>query len=59
MEVLAIQEQLRTMHAVKTAFGDVGFTTLEERDLQWMEEQGLGVGKCRYGMSLWHGSPTA
>ena len=51
MEVLAIQEQLRTMLR-QNGICDVDFTTLEERDLQWMEEQGLGVGKCRYGMSL-------
>ncbi len=50
-KILQIQEELRTM-LLANGVADVGFTAMEGDDLQWMEQEGMGVGKCRYGMSI-------
>lgn len=49
--ILQIQEELRSM-LLANGVADVGFTAVEQQDLDWMEKEGLGVGKCRYGMSI-------
>lgn len=50
-EILQIQDDLRTL-LTANGVADVGFTAMEDEDLQWMENEGLGVGDCRYGMSI-------
>lgn len=50
-DVLQIETQLKTM-LLANGVTDVGFTALESDDLLWMDQQGLGVGDCRYGMSI-------
>lgn len=51
MDILGIQEELRTM-LLANGVADVGFAALEEQDLAQLEADGLGVGDCRYGMSI-------
>lgn len=50
-EILQLQEDLRQM-LFANGVSDVGFTALEQQDLDQMEQDGLGVGNCRYGMSI-------
>ena len=50
-DILQIEETLRAM-LLADGVADVGFCRLETEDLRQMEEDGLGVGACRYGMSI-------
>ena len=50
-DVLQIEEELRQL-LLSGGVADVGFCQLEDGDLDQMEADGLGVGDCRYGMSI-------
>ena len=50
-DILQLQQQLQTL-LLENGVADVGFCALEPADLQQMEQDGLGIGDCRYGVSI-------